>query len=66
MPQNSDCKFLCEQTEATATCMFLYKSTSYHEFYGGYGHVHGTSTSCRRIDEAYGHVHALSTSRHDL
>jgi hypothetical protein len=24
----------------------LYKSTSYHEFYGGYGHVYILSTSC--------------------
>jgi hypothetical protein len=22
VPQDSDCKFFCEQTEATATCMF--------------------------------------------
>jgi hypothetical protein len=44
----------------------LYKSTSCHEFHGGYSHVHDTSTSCREFDGGYSHVHALSTSRHDL
>jgi hypothetical protein len=63
--QDSGRKFHCEHTEATATCMF-YKSTSCHEFYGGYGHVHVTLTPCRKFDGGYGHVHALSTSRHDL
>jgi hypothetical protein len=33
---------------------YLYKSTSCHEFYGGYGHVHILSTSC--FDESLGSV----------
>jgi hypothetical protein len=40
----------------------FYKSTSCHEFHGGYDHVHDASTSCHEFDGGYGHVHALLTS----
>jgi hypothetical protein len=64
--QDSDCKFLCEHMEATASCMFYINRLLVMSVTEATATIMMRRLLVASFGGGYGHVHAFSTSRHDL